>query len=468
MISTHDIVTLLLDRLGDRVVLPDRPEYDIARTEFYGGGDRRPAAIVRATTADEVAATVTLVRDAGGNLAVHGGGHSMAHHSVSDGGIVLDLSAMKALEVDPERHTAWAEAGLTAGEFLAGVGEYGLVAGFGDTASVGIAGITLGGGVGYLSRLHGLTIDNLLAAEVVTADGELVRADADSHPDLFWAIRGGGGNFGVVTRFRFQLHELPSVVGGMLVLPATPQVVASVVTQAQAAPDELSLIVNVMVAPPMPFLPPEVHGKLIVMALVCYVGDATAGERAIAPFREIAASLVDLVHPCAYGELFPPEPPPMHPVAALRTMFLDGVDESTAELILDRLGASTADMTAVNLRVLGGAVARVPADATAFAHRDRRIMVNVAALSFGAADPHTHEAWASDFADALRDGDSAAYVNFVGDEGPERVHDAYPPATWTRLAAVKRRYDPTNFFHGNHNIAPAEAEDELVGQSAPH
>ena len=228
MTATHELITLLLDRLGDQVITPDRPDYDAARTEFYGGADWRPAAVVRAQTADDVAATVTLVRDAGASLAVHGGGHSIAHHSMSDGGIVLDLSAMKALQVDPERRTAWAEAGLTAGELLAGVGEHGLVIGFGDTGSVGIAGITLGGGIGYLSRLHGLTIDNVLAADVVTADGELVRADADSHPDLFWAIRGGGGNFGVVTRFHYRLHELPTVDGGMLVLPATPQVIASV------------------------------------------------------------------------------------------------------------------------------------------------------------------------------------------------------------------------------------------------
>jgi FAD/FMN-containing dehydrogenase len=468
MTDTHELVTLLRDRLGDLVITPDRPDYDAARTGFYGGADWYPAAVVRARTEDDIAATVTLVRTAGASLAVHGGGHSIAHHGMSDGGIVLDLSAMKALQVDPERRTAWAEAGLTAGELLAGVGEHGLVIGFGDTGTVGIAGITLGGGIGYLSRLHGLTIDNVLAADVVTADGELVRADADSHPDLFWAIRGGGGNFGVVTRFLYRLHELPTVDGGMLVLPATPQVIASVIALAEAAPDELSLIVNVMVAPPLPFLPEEVHGTLIVMALVCYAGDAAAGERAIAPFRAIAPPLVDLVHPSTYPELFPPEPEDMHPIASIRNLFLNGVDEAAAALIIDRLRTADADMAAVNLRALGGAIGRVPAADTAFAHRNRRIMANVAALGFSPDGFAARETWASDFADALRDGDSAAYVNFVGDEGPQRVHDAYPPATWNRLAAVKRRYDPTNFFRGNHNIAPAAAEDDLVGQSAPH
>jgi hypothetical protein len=455
MISPHGLVTQLRERFGDQVLVPDHPDYDSARTDFYGGTDRRPAAIVRAATADDVASAVTLTREADAPLAVRGGGHSLAHHSASEGGIVLDLSAMKALNLDTAHRTAWAQAGLTAGAFLAAVSEQGLVAGFGDTGSVGIAGLTLGGGIGYLSRVHGLTIDNVLAADVVTADGQLVRADADSHPDLFWAIRGGGGNFGVVTRIRYRLHELPVVNGGMLVLPARPAVIAGVMAYAQSAPDELSLIVNVMVAPPMPFLPPEVHGTFIVMAVVCYAGDPEAGERAIAPLRAIAPPLVDLMHPSTYRELFPPEPEGMHPVAAVRTMFLDHVDEDAAALIIDRVRASDAAITSVNLRVLGGAIARVGTADTAFAHRDRRILANVAALDFGADGSAVREAWASDLADALRDGDSAAYVNFICDEGARRVHDAYPPATWDRLAAIKRRYDPTNFFRGNHNIAPA-------------
>ncbi|GAB3037748.1 FAD-binding oxidoreductase [Parafrigoribacterium mesophilum] len=455
MTATRDLVTQLLERFGDKLLTADHPDYDAVRTGFYGGVDRRPAAIVRAATVVDVATTIALVRDAGARLAVRGGGHSLAHHSASDGGIVLDLSAMKAVDIDARHRTAWAEAGLTAAELLAAVSEQGLVVGFGDSGSVGIAGITLGGGIGYLSRLHGLTIDNVLAADVVTADGELLRADVDSNPDLYWAIRGGGGNFGVVTRLQYRLHQLPSVLGGILILPATPAVIAAVMAHAQAAPDELSLIVNVMVAPPMPFLPPEVHGKLIVMAIVCYAGDSAAGERAIAPLRAIAPPLVDMVHPSTYPELFPPEPEAMHPVAATCTMFLDHVDEDAAAVIIDQLTASDAAMAAVNLRALGGAIGRVATDETAFAHRDRRILANVAALTFGPDGASAHQAWASELADALRDGDNAAYVNFVGEADAARVHDVYPPATWDRLAAIKQRYDPTNFFRGNHNIVPA-------------
>src|SRR5215217_8714719 len=232
-----------------RVITPGDPGYDRARTIFYGGFERRPAAIVRPADAAGVAQVVGLARDRGLELAVRSGGHSLAGHSASDGGIVLDLSALTALEVDLEGGAAWAQAGLTAGAYTAQVGAHGLATGFGDTGSVGIGGLTLGGGVGYLVRKHGLTIDNLVSAEVVTADGRLLRVDAEEHPDLFWAIRGGGGNFGVVTRFHYWLHEVDEIVGGMLILPATPEVIASFVAEAEAAPEELSTIANVMTAP---------------------------------------------------------------------------------------------------------------------------------------------------------------------------------------------------------------------------
>ena len=205
--------------LKGRVIAPDDTEYDKARTVFSGGIDRRPAVIVRVADATDVARVVSLARETGLELAVRSGGHSAAGHGVSDGGIVLDLSAMRALDIDVEQRTAWAETGLTAGEYTATAGAHGLATGFGDTGSVGIGGITLGGGVGYLVRKHGLTIDSLLAADVVTADGQLLRVDAETHPDLFWAIRGGGGNFGVATRFKFRLHKVDTIMGGMLMLP---------------------------------------------------------------------------------------------------------------------------------------------------------------------------------------------------------------------------------------------------------
>src|SRR5574341_2322099 len=229
-----------------QVIAPSDAGYDEARTVFPGGIDRRPAVIIRVADAADVARVVSLARETGLELAIRSGGHSNAGHSVTEGGIVLDLSDLRALQVDVERRSAWAETGLTAGAYTSAAGAYGLATGFGDTGSVGIGGLTLGGGVGYLVRKHGLTIDSLLAADIVTADGQILRVDAKTHPDLFWAIRGGGGNFGVATRFQFRLHEVDTDVGGMLILPATPDVIASFIAAAETASEELSAIANVM------------------------------------------------------------------------------------------------------------------------------------------------------------------------------------------------------------------------------
>jgi FAD/FMN-containing dehydrogenase len=438
-----------------RVTAPGDPGYDQARALFYGGWDRHPGAIVRPSDAAEVAQVVTLAAETGLELAVRSGGHSLAGHSTTEGGIVLDLSELTGLDIDPEGRSAWAQTGLTAGAYTTAVGAHGLATGFGDTGSVGIGGLTLGGGVGFLVRKHGLTIDSLLAAEVVTADGRVLEVDDQHHPELFWAIRGGGGNFGVATRLRFRLHELPSIVGGMLLLPGSPEVIEGLVAAAEAAPEELSGIANVMVAPPMPFLPAEAHGQLVVLALLVYAGDAEAGERALAPFRALADPMADMLAPMAYPEMFPPEEEEYHPMAVGRTMFVDTVDHEVAGTILRHLEASDAAVRVAQLRVLGGAMARVPAEATAFAHRHSRIMVNLAAFYEGPADQARRQAWVDDFAAALQQGDGGAYVNFLSDERSERVRQAYPGATWDRLVEVKRRYDPDNLFRRNQNIPPA-------------
>jgi FAD/FMN-containing dehydrogenase len=454
--STAISIPQLRADLNGRVIASDDAGYDEARTIFPGGIDRRPAVIVRAADATDVAHVVSLARETGQELAVRSGGHSI--YSVSEGGIVLDLSNMKELQIDVEGRTAWAETGLTAGEYTNSVGAHGLATGFGDTGSVGVGGLTLGGGVGYLVRKHGLTIDDLLAAEIVTADGELRRVDAESHPDLFWAIRGGGGNFGVATRFKFRLHKVDQFVGGMLFLPATHDVIHSFMAEAEAAPEELSAIANVMPAPPMPFLPEEYHGQLIVMAIMAYAGDTEAGERVMAPFRALASPIADMVRPMTYPEIYSPDEEDYHPMAAARTMFVDAVDLRAVDAIMEKLQTSTASMAVAQLRVLGGAMARIPEDATAFAHRGRRIMVNVAALYERPEDKTVNEAWIADFATELNQGDTSGYVNFLGDEGEARVRAAYPGSTWDRLAAIKRRYDPTNLFRLNQNVPPATEE----------
>jgi FAD/FMN-containing dehydrogenase len=449
--------------LTGRVIAPDDPEYDAARTVFYGGINRRPAAIVRAANATDVATIVSLARERGLELAVRSGGHSLAGHSVSEGGIVLDLADMRALQIDAEGRTAWAEPGLTAVEYTTATNAYGLATGFGDTGSVGIGGITLGGGVGYLVRKHGLTIDDLLAADIVTADGRLRRVDAETHPDLFWAIRGGGGNFGVVTRFQFRLHEVGTVVGGMLMLPATADVIAGFIAAAAAAPDELSTIANIMPAPPLPFLPAEQHGRLVIITMLVYAGPVEAGERAVAPFRALATPLADMVRPMPYPEIYPPDEEGYHPVGTARTMFMDAVDRRAAELIVDYLQAATAPIAVAQLRVLGGAMARVHVEATAFAHRRSGIMVNVAAVDEQPDEAAAHDAWVTRFAAALLQDDAGAYVNFLGDEGVARIRAAYPGATWDRLRAIKAQYDPTNLFRLNQNILPAPQQGPANG-----
>jgi FAD/FMN-containing dehydrogenase len=453
--STIDLPRLR-SAFDGQVVAPGDAGYDEARQLFYGGWDRRPGAIIRPTDAAGVARVVTMAADGGLELAVRSGGHSLAGHSTTEGGIVLDLSAMTALEIDPEGRSAWAQTGLTAGAYTTAVGKHGLATGFGDTGSVGIGGLTLGGGVGFLVRKLGLTIDSLLAAEVVTADGRILQVDAERDPDLFWALRGGGGNFGVATRFQFRLHPVDQIVGGMLLLPGSAEVIEGLVAAAEAAPEELSAIANIMVAPPMPPLPPSVHGKLIIMALLCYAGDPAAGERVLAPFRALAEPVADMVQPMPYPGLFEPAEDIEVVEESARSLFLDRVDRAAAEAVVEHLQASTAPMAVAQLRVLGGAMARVPAEATAFAHRDRRFMAAVGAVYEHAADRPAHDAWAEAFAATLRgDGRSGVYVNFVSDEGPERVREAYPGPTWDRLAEVKRRYDPGNLFRRNQNIPPA-------------
>ncbi|HEX7189305.1 MAG TPA: FAD-binding oxidoreductase [Actinomycetes bacterium] len=445
----------LRSRLEGRVIALDDGGYDAARMVMAGGIDRRPAAIVRPAVDADVAVAIGFAREHGLALAVRSGGHSGAGHSTCDDGVVIDLRDMTAIEIDADGRTAWVEAGATAAEFTVAAAKHGLAVGFGDTGSVGLGGLTLGGGVGYLARKHGLTIDHLLAADVVTAAGEVLRVDESSHPDLFWAIRGGGGNYGVATRFLFRLQEVDQVVGGILVLPATAESVAGFIAAAEAAPAELTTIANVMNCPPMPFVAEEHHGSVVIMAMVCWAGDVEAGTSAMEPFRALAQPLADMVRPMPYPEIYPPDDPDYRPTAVAKTMFIDSVDLDTAHMVVDRLTASDAMLRVAQLRVLGGAVAEVPADATAYAHRASRIMVNVAAFYDGLEDQQVRAAWVDEMCAALKQSDDGAYVNFLVDEGPERIRAAYPGATWDRLAAVKATYDPENVFRLNQNVPPA-------------
>jgi FAD/FMN-containing dehydrogenase len=451
----------LRERIHGRVVGPNDDDYDTLRTVMMGGIDRRPAGIVRVANDDDVKTVVNLARETGLDLAIRSGGHSSKGDGTSEGGIVLDLRDMKRIDIDPDAKTAWAETGLTAGEVTTAAAEHGLAIGFGDTGSVGIGGITTGGGVGYLVRKHGLTIDNVLAADVVTADGQLLRADRDTNPELFWAIRGGGGNFGVVARFQYRLVDLPGIVGGILVLPVNAEIIERYIALSEEAPAELSSIANVMPVPPLPGVPEEWLGKLGIFALMTYAGEADAGQKVLQPFRDLAklagldAPVADMLRPMTYPEMYFPEDPDYHPLAVSTNMLLDRCDRPSAEKIMEHLEALDAPMRVAQLRVLGGAIARVRNDATAFAHRASPIMVNLAAFYEDDADKARKQAWLDGFASAIRQSSGGKYVNFVGDEGEAGIRAAYPAKTYDRLAEIKRKYDPGNLFHLNQNIPPA-------------
>lgn len=451
-----EVLDFLQANIQGRVISPTDAGYDQARTPFYGGFDRHPAVIVRVAGVEDMVKTIASARDAGLELAVRSGGHSAAGFCVTEGGIVLDLGNRKDLYIDPHHKTAWAETGLRAGEFTQAAGIYSLATGFGDTGSVGIGGITLGGGVGYLVRKHGLTIDNLLAADIVTADGQLHQVDAAHEPDLFWAIRGGGGNFGVAARLKYKLHPLGQAVGGMLFLPAEARVIANLMEEAHNAPEEFSMITNVMPAPPMPFLPPELHGKLVVFALMLYAGDVDTGMQTVERFRRLAQPLADQLRPLRYPEMFPSDEGGYHPTAVSQTMFMDDITREKAAEMIDFLQQSDAPMRVAQLRPLGGAFARVPEDSTAFAHRKSRNMVNLAAFYNGPDEKPGKAEWLQRFSSAMLQSDVGAYVNFLENVGEERIKAAYPGQTWDRLRTIKARYDPDNLFCLNQNIPPAK------------
>jgi FAD/FMN-containing dehydrogenase len=438
------------------IVLPGSPEYDEARLVHNANTDRRPALIVRAADATDVVQTVTLARESGLDLSIRGGGHSLAGYGTNEGGIVLDLGAMKGLHIDPERRLAWAQPGLTAGEYTVAAAAHGLATPFGDTGSVGISGLTLGGGIGWLVRKYGLAIDALVAVEIVTADGRLITASEDSHPDLFWAVRGGGGNFGVVTRFQFKLYPVGEILGGALFMPATRDVLRGLVPIAAAAPEELTTISFLMALPPAPFIPAELVGTSSVVIMFVWTGDPADGQAALQPFRDLATPLADMAMPMPYPGIYEMlRDAEQRSLAVHRSRFLSTVDDAAVDAILEATAAPSSPGAMVQLRVLGGAMARVAASDTAFAHRDAAVMATIMTLYDDPSTEAAHVAWTVGLHEKLAPNSVGVYSNFLEAEGDERIRAAYPAGTYERLAEVKRRYDPSNLFHLNQNIRPA-------------
>ena len=442
--------------ISGTVIGPADEGYDQAREVHNATVDRRPLCIVQAVSAADVARTVVFARETGLELAVRGGAHSLAGYGTSEGGIVLDLGQMKGLHIDPARRLAWAQAGLRAGEYTAAAAAHGLATPFGDTGSVGIAGLTLGGGIGWLVRKYGLAIDALVSVEIVTADGRIVIASATEHPDLFWAVRGGGGNFGVVTRFQFRLYPVSTVLGGALFMPPTREVLRGLESAAANAPEALTTISFLMPAPPAPFIPEAIHGQMTLAVMFVYDGDPEAGQAALAPFRALATPMAELVMPMPYVGIYEMlKDAEQRTPASHRSLFLDSLDDAAIDTILEHMAAPSSPVAMTQIRILGGALARVPTDATAFAHRDAKVMVVIITPFEDLAEAPVHAAWTHGFFEALRPRATGVYSNFLEVEGEDRIHEAYPQATYRRLADVKRRYDPTNLFRLNQNIAPA-------------
>jgi FAD/FMN-containing dehydrogenase len=447
-----DLIEALRSVVDGRVLTADDAEYDEARTPYFPVRIGKPVAVVQPKHADDVAVVVDAARRMGLPLFVRSGAHHAAAHSTGDG-LLIDLRSMTNLDIDVAGQTAWAETGLTAREVAWALEPHGLGVGFGDIGSVGIGGLTLGGGIGFLSRRDGMTIDNLLAAEIVTADGRVHTIDHEHEPDLFWAIRGGGGNFGVVTKFRYRLARVPQVYGGPLFLPATPATISRLAQVSAEADDALTVIPSVMPAPPMPFIPAEMHGQIVIMAVICYAGDSGQAEEALRPLREIATPVLDAVQPMPYAALLDEEVPVRGHPMAIRNMFLDHIDESAGATILQGLSRSDSWFPFVQLRVLGGAISRVAPDATAYAHRQSPIMVIIARPLED--DELAARQWTEELAETLYQGDDGAYVNFLGPHDGGRIEAAYPGKTLARLRRIKAAYDPTNLFRNNDNIAPA-------------
>ena len=447
-----------------RLIRAGDTEYDTARALWNGAIDRRPRLIARSVGAADVVAAVRFARDHDLEIAIRGGGHNVAGTASCDDGIVIDLSAMRAVRVDPAGRTAWVQGGALWGDVDRETQAHGLATTGGIVSHTGVAGLTLGGGVGWLMRSQGLTVDNLLAASIVTADGNLLRASEFEHPDLFWALRGGGGNFGAVTSFEFRLHSVgPAVLAGPILWDAgdAGEVLRYYRDFVRDAPDQLGTVVRFGSAPPLSAIPEELHWRPVVMVGICYAGPVEAGERVLRPLRACGNPLLDLVGPTPYAGF----------QSALDSTVIHGWNYYWKSTHLPELGDDLIDVIAGHafacssprsyaaLFHLKGAVSRVAEGATAFGNRQASHAITLDAVwrpgeDFGDRDT----AWSKQFFAALGRFHQGVYVNFLGgDETPDRVREAYGDPVYNRLVEVKTTYDPDNVFHHNQNVRPRSA-----------
>lgn len=445
-----------------RILARGEPGYDEARRVWNGMIDKHPAVIAQCSDPGDVMTTVCFARENGLPASVRGGGHNVAGTALCDDGVVIDLSLMKQVQVDPGSRTARAGGGVTWGEFDRATQQFGLATTGGLISTTGIGGFTLGGGIGWLMREHGLTCDNLLAAQVVTADGKLVHASDQQNPDLFWALRGGGGNFGIVTEFTYRLHPVgPTVLGGMIIWPFSEadRMLRFYREYTQDLPDELTTMMTFATAPPAPFVPPQMQGQLGIVLIGCYAGPTEEGKRVLAPIREFSPPALDLFNEAPYVDV-QSMLDPLAPAGIRnywKSEYLGAVDDEVVNALVERFREVPSPITHVDVHHLGGAFGRVGEDETAFSHRDAGYIVNIISAWPDPSDDERNIAWTRDLWSAMRPYSlGASYVNFMPSEGEDRVRASYGEAKYRRLAELKRRYDPTNFFRQNQNIKPAE------------
>jgi FAD/FMN-containing dehydrogenase len=454
----------LAESFRGELLLPSSPGYDAARRIWNGAIDRHPGCIACCTGVADAVAAVRFARERDLLVAVRSGGHGVAGHAVCDGGLVIDLSPMKGVRVDPQARTARVQAGVLWGELDRETQLHGLATVGGIVTHTGIAGLTLGGGLGWLMRKYGATVDSLLSVDVVTADGNLVTASADENPDLFWCVRGGGGNFGIVTSFEYRLHGLgPIVLAGPVFysLEDGRAVLRFYREFADGAPDELTTIFELSMAQPLPFLPAEVHGKPIVMVGACYAGPPQEGLEVVRPLKEFGDPIADLLEPKPYlalQSMFDPfVPHGWH--RYWKSVELPRLTDDAIDTLVEQASAQTSPKSYCIVFQLGGMLSRVGRDETAFTQRDAAYNVNINAV-WTPEDPDAerHIQWARDYFAAMQPhARDRVYLNFLGDEGPHRVRQAYGSATYDRLAELKATYDPDNFFRLNQNIHPSWA-----------
>ena len=448
---------------GD-LITADHHDYDDARAVWNGTVDRRPRLIARCSGTADVAAAVRFARDRDLEIAVRGGGHNVAGTAVCDDGIVIDLSAMRAVSVDPIDRRALVQGGALWGDVDHETQAHGLATTGGIVSHTGVGGLSLGGGIGWLMRKHGLTVDNLVDAEVVTANGDIVRASANDHPDLFWALRGGGGNFGVVSSFRFALHPVgPTVMAGPVFWSAedTTDVLRFYRDFVTDAPDELGTVIRLGTIPPLPVVEEELHFRPAIAVASCYAGPIEEGERAVRALRQFGTPLVDLVGPTLYVDhqsgIDDTVPHGWH--YYWKATNLTGLSDDVIAVVAEHAYAASSPRSYAAMFHMRGAVARVLHDATAYAGRDvaHNMSIDGVWLPDESGEHAAAEtAWARRFLEALQPHRAGVYVNFLdSDDDTSRVREAYGDHTYRRLAEVKAKYDPENVFHNNKNIQPS-------------